>query len=281
MKSLKFCVRFSHPVRPMHVAIGDSKKGNDHDVQIKRSMLSQIRNVHAREDDARDGFDIRGGHCRLRVHLIKHEILPSRASATIDRARQQSMENIQMSIDPESLHEHHDYLVRYAILQLRDPHLAEDAVQETLIAAIESGGQFAAQSSVRTWLVGILKHKILDMLRRRAREPELNIPDGEDENDLLDALFKENGHWSDPPKTWADPEKSLESAHFWEVFEQCCQRMPLNTARAFMMREFMEMSTEEICQELSISTTNCWVLLHRARLALRECLNMKWFENLR
>lgn len=184
-------------------------------------------------------------------------------------------------IDPEVLHEHHGYLVRYAILQLRDPHLAEDVVQETLIAAIESGSRFSAQSSLRTWLVGILKHKILDALRRRAREPEFNVPDGEDGDDLLDALFRENGHWSDPPKTWADPEKSLEDANFWEVFEQCCQRMPVNTARAFMMREFMEMSTEEICQELSISTTNCWVLLHRARLALRECLNMNWFENRR
>lgn len=73
----------------------------------------------------------------------------------------------------------------------------------------------------------------------------------------------------------------MENTHFWEIFEQCNQRMPLNTARAFMMREFMDMSTEEICQELSISTTNCWVLLHRARLSLRECLDLNWFGNAR
>lgn len=183
------------------------------------------------------------------------------------------------TIDPEALHEHRSYLVRYAILQLRDPHLTEDVVQETLIAAIENRSKFSAQSSLRTWLVGILKHKIMDVLRKRAREPELNVPDGEDGDDLLDALFQENGQWSDPPRTWADPEQSMENSHFWEVFEQCNQHMPLNTARAFMLREFMDMSTEEICQELAISTTNCWVLLHRARLALRECLDLHWFGN--
>jgi len=183
------------------------------------------------------------------------------------------------AIDPQTLHEHRSYLVRYAILQLRDPHLAEDAVQETLVAAIESRSKFSGQSSLRTWLVGILKHKILDVLRKRAREPELNIPEGVDGDGLVDALFNENGRWTDPPRTWADPEQSIENSHFWEVFEQCNQRMPVNSARAFMMREFMEMSTGEICQELSISTTNCWVLLHRARLALRECLNLNWFGN--
>lgn len=180
-------------------------------------------------------------------------------------------------IAPETLLEHRSYLVRYAILQLRDPHLAEDAVQETLVAAIESKDRFSAQSSLRTWLVGILKHKILDIQRKLARELQLNVEEGVDENNLVDSLFESNGHWSSPPQTWTNPEKSMENAHFWETFEQCNQRMPVNTARVFMMREVMNMSTEEICQELAISTANCWVLLHRARLALRECLDLHWF----
>ncbi len=184
-------------------------------------------------------------------------------------------------IDPQALHEHRSYLLRYAMLQLRDPNLAEDVVQETLVAAIEGRAKFSAQSAPRTWLVGILKHKIMDVLRKRAREPQLDVAEGEDENELVDALFKQNGHWADPPQTWNAPERSLENAHFWNVFEQCNQRMPLNTARAFMMREFMDMSTDEICQELGISTTNCWVILHRARLALRECLDLNWFGNAR
>ncbi|HEX5337549.1 MAG TPA: sigma-70 family RNA polymerase sigma factor [Gallionella sp.] len=185
------------------------------------------------------------------------------------------------AIDPESLQQHRSYLLRYAMLQLRDPHLAEDVVQETLVAAIENRSGFSAQSGLRTWLVGIIKHKIMDLLRKRAREPQLNVTEDDDENDLVDALFKENGHWADPPKSWNAPEQSLENAQFWNVFEQCNQRMPPNTARAFMMREFMDMTTEEICQELSISTTNCWVILHRARLALRECLDLNWFGNAR
>lgn len=184
-------------------------------------------------------------------------------------------------ITPESLQAHRSYLVRYAILQLRDPHLAEDAAQETLVAAIESCDKFAAQSSLRTWLVGILKHNILDMLRKHAREPQLTADDDGDECDLIDSLFENNGHWSSPPQTWANPEKTMENTHFWEIFEQCNQRMPVNTARAFMMREIMDMSTDEICQELAISTTNCWVLLHRARLALRECLDLHWFGKTR
>ncbi|MBI3479292.1 MAG: sigma-70 family RNA polymerase sigma factor [Nitrosomonadales bacterium] len=189
--------------------------------------------------------------------------------------------NTARAIDPDTLQTHRSHLVRYAILQLRDPHLAEDVVQETLVAAIESRDKFSAQSSVRTWLVGILKHKIMDVLRKRAREPQLDVAEGEDEGELIDALFNEHGRWSSPPQTWANPEQTMENAHFWEVFEQCNQRMPLNTARAFMMREFMDMTTKEICQELSISTTNCWVLLHRARLTLRECLDLNWFGNVR
>lgn len=195
--------------------------------------------------------------------------------------KQHQANTMSTTIDPEALQSHRNYLVRYAIMQLRDPHLAEDVVQETLVAAIENRSSFSAQSSQRTWLVGILKHKILDVLRKQAREPQLDVADGESESDLADTLFEKNGHWSSMPQAWAEPEKSMENSHFWETFEFCNQRMPVKTARAFMMREFMDMATEEICQELAISTANCWVLLHRARLALRECLDLHWFGNTR
>lgn len=184
------------------------------------------------------------------------------------------------AIDPQSLQQHRSYLLRYAILQLRDPSLAEDTVQETLMAALESKS-YSAQSSLRTWLTGILKHKIMDVLRKRAREPQLDVSEDGDENELVEALFRENGRWAAPPQAWNEPEQAMENTHFWEVFEQCNRHMPLNTARAFMMREFMDMTTEEICQELSISSTNCWVLLHRARLSLRECLDLNWFGKAR
>lgn len=178
-----------------------------------------------------------------------------------------------------ALHQQRDYLLRYAMLQLREPHQAEDVVQETLLAALEGKARFDERSALRTWLVGILKHKILDLRRKQARVIELTGAD--EESDPLENIssesFDDTGHWVCPPQTWASPTQTFENQKFWEMFEFCSQRMPLNSARAFMMREFMELSTEEICKELGITTTNCWVVLHRARLALRECLELHWF----
>ena len=177
--------------------------------------------------------------------------------------------------------EYRAYLMRYALLQLRDATAAEDAVQETLLAALQTTSQFAGRSSVRTWLVGILKHKIIDVHRRQAREQPLDGADGtpgDAEPDIADAAFAEDGHWSAFPASWGSPERSLESKEFWKVFERCVQVMPARTARVFVMREVLELTTEEICKELAITATNCWVMLHRARLTLRECLETKWFN---
>ena len=160
------------------------------------------------------------------------------------------------------------YLLRFARLQLRDRDAAEDAVQETLLAALGAEASYAGRSELRTWLTGILKHKIIDQLRRTAREQPLAGNDAEDdrsEAELVDALFVENGHWSEPPASWGSPERSFENRQFWEAFEICARLMPVKTARVFVMREVMEL------------TTHCWVMLHRARLSLRECLDLKWF----
>ena len=172
----------------------------------------------------------------------------------------------------QELHQHRDYLVRFAMLQTRDPVVAEDVVQETLLAAVEGGANFSGQSSVKTWLTGILKHKIIDHIRRASREQPL-IGDGDDdrtESEALDALFVEDGHWRDFPSSWGDPGRSFENKAFWAAFEACSKSMPPKTAKVFMMREVMELDTDEICKELGITSTNCWVMLHRARLALRE-----------
>jgi RNA polymerase sigma-70 factor (ECF subfamily) len=175
------------------------------------------------------------------------------------------------------------YLLRYALLQLRDQTAAEDVVQETLLAAIEGRGRFAGKSAVKTWLTGILKHKIIDHLRRRGREQSL-LGDGSDsehsEADAADALFAAEGHWREAPANWGDPDRAFENRRFWEVFEMCAKLMPMKTAQVFTMREVLGLSTEEICKELGITTTNCWVMLHRARLSLRTCLELKWFGKL-
>ena len=183
------------------------------------------------------------------------------------------------AITPEALEAERDYLLRYASLQLRNPAQVEDAVQETLLAALEGLERFSGRSTLRTWLTGILKHKIIDYLRRSGRERPLGSDDDKrTETEIVDALFAEDGHWRGFPADWGSPAKSLENSRFWKAFELCLQRLPARTARVFTMREVMEMSTDDICQELEISTTNCWVMLHRARLTLRECLEMTWFD---
>jgi RNA polymerase sigma-70 factor (ECF subfamily) len=170
------------------------------------------------------------------------------------------------------------YLLRYARLQLRDPALAEDAVQETLLAALEGVARFAGKSSLRTWLTGILKHKIIDHLRRAGREqPLTGAGDERTEAEAVDALFADDGHWREFPAQWGNPDAALENSRFWAAFELCTQRLPVRTARVFMMREILDMPTGDICKALDISTTNCWVMLHRARLTLRECLELQWF----
>jgi RNA polymerase sigma-70 factor (ECF subfamily) len=165
------------------------------------------------------------------------------------------------------------YLLRYASLQLRDPHAAEDAVQETLVAALAGEASFAGRSNLRTWLTGILKHKIIDAIRRLIRESAM-VPADPDE---FDALFTGNGHWIDPPGAWTDPDAALEQKRFFAALEACLGRLPQKIAQAFMMREHLGLETGEICKELAITPTHCWVLLYRARMALRECLNKEWF----
>jgi len=188
------------------------------------------------------------------------------------------IENDASAAHPAAIERERAYLLRYARLQLRDPALAEDAVQETLLAALEGAARFAGKSSLRTWLTGILKHKIIDHLRRAGREQSLTSADDDrPEAEAVDALFAADGHWREFPAQWGNPDAALENSRFWTAFDECARRLPARTARVFMMREIMDMPTAEICKELDITATNCWVMLHRARLTLRECLELQWF----
>ncbi|KWR91313.1 sigma-70 family RNA polymerase sigma factor [Cupriavidus sp. IDO] len=187
-----------------------------------------------------------------------------------------------MSLDPAELQSVRPYLLRFARLQLRDEALAEDTVSETLLAALEHPERFAGQSALRTYLIGILKHKIIDMMRSGKREVRLTLAADDDgdvqsEQDAFDALFTRNGHYQNQPSDWGDPDRTLERREFFEVLQVCVDRLPAKIARIFMMREWLELETEEICQDLQISTTNAWVMLYRARMRLRECLELNWF----
>jgi len=175
------------------------------------------------------------------------------------------------------IHVHRPYLLRVALLQLRDNDLAEDVVQDTLVAALQAAGGFSGRSSVKTWLTGILKHKIVDAIRKKGRTPAMSSLDEECQIDDFDALFDESGHWENPPANWGDPEALFSRKEFFDVMDFCLEKLPPNTARVFMMREVMELEGDEICKELTITSTNLWVILYRARLALRECLEQHWF----
>jgi RNA polymerase sigma-70 factor (ECF subfamily) len=185
------------------------------------------------------------------------------------------------AIDLRELESHRRALLRFAMAQLRDETHAEDCVQETLSAAIQNSERYAGQSSVRTWLIGILKHKILDHHRRSSRERTVSLTDDETSLEDFDGLFKDDGHYIEPPAAWADPEQALSQREFFEVLDACMDRLPKTTALVFRMREVMGIEINEICRELAITTNNCWVLLYRARMSLRQCLEQRWFASVR
>ena len=175
------------------------------------------------------------------------------------------------------LQTHRAYLLRVAQLQLRDSAAAEDVVQDTLVAALQGQGGFSGKSSLKTWLTGILKHKIVDAIRQKARSPAFAALEEECRLEDFDALFDETGHWENPPADWGDPESALSQQQFLDVMQRCLENLPPNTARVFMMREVMDLEADEICRELTITSNNLWVILYRARMALRECLEQRWF----
>ncbi len=170
------------------------------------------------------------------------------------------------------------YLMRFARLQLRNDAWAEDAVSETLLAALTRPQAFEARSQLKTWLVGILKHKIIDFLRSRQREVCLGSDSEDDGADPLEFMaFKADGHFAEQPAEWGNPEQNLKSRQFFAVLEACTDKLPAVQGRLFLMREWLELSSDEICKELALTPTNLYVQLHRARLRLRECLELNWF----
>ena len=187
------------------------------------------------------------------------------------------------SLSEAVLAEHRPVLLRYALLKLRDHELADDAVQETLLAAWQTAAAYQGKAGLRTWLIGILKHKIADHWRQSAREvvtTEFDQLDNSDDEADEDAFFLSNGHWNGGPSTWQDPEAALKQQEFWAIYETCQNNLPPKMAQVFMLRELVGLEAEEVCQETGISDANYWVTMHRARLRLRECLEIRWFNPL-
>jgi len=175
-------------------------------------------------------------------------------------------------------------MLRFARMQLRDGAAAEDMVQEALMAAMTSAKSFAGRSAFKTWMFAILRNKIVDHIRASSREICGSDLAGSSDMDAgleeFDVLFNRRGLWNpdDRPATWSDPEASFEQDAFWTVFDLCMNNLPEHIARVYTMRELLELDTAEICAELGITSNNCFVILHRARLGLRECLESRWFQ---
>jgi RNA polymerase sigma-70 factor (ECF subfamily) len=176
------------------------------------------------------------------------------------------------------LAEHRPYLLKFAVLQVGQKDIAEDLVQEVLLAAVKGVDGFSGKASVRTWLTAILLNKVSDHRRRAAREVSIEAQEEAQGADSIESMFRANGSYAGLPREWRNPEDSLTDKRFYEALETCLSRLSEVGKRVFLLREMMGLSVEEICKELGLSATNCSVLLHRGRMRLRGCLEDGWFS---
>lgn len=173
---------------------------------------------------------------------------------------------------------HGDVLYRYALARVRDIEIAEDLVQETFLAALKAQTSFAGQASEQTWLIGILKHKMIDYFRKASRERTQEF-DEQFINDDNEHYFDQQGNWIVDFSNWSKPDQAIQQDQFLLVLQQCIERLPRQLAQLFMLREFDDMKSEEICELLSISSmSNYWVIQSRTRVRLRHCLDINWIK---
>ncbi len=200
-------------------------------------------------------------------HINPSQVDPAEVSSTLDL------------IDPQYLEVLRIQMLKFATLQLNDSTAAEDAVQEALVGALKNAGSFGRRAALKTWVFAILKHKITDMLRQRQRLQTTTSLSQQDDEEASNLLFNRTGFWhvDERPVEWCEPAEAVKNDHFWRVFETCLAGLPEQMARLFMMREFLELKTQEICESEDISVSNLHVILYRARIRLRECLENRWF----
>ncbi len=170
-----------------------------------------------------------------------------------------------------------DVLYRYALSRVMKSSVAEDLVQETLLAALKARKNYAGAASTRTWLIGILKHKIIDFFRQQIRENNQSLND--EQQDIEALIFDQEGHWRQSIKPLSVPEEAIQQQQFLKVLQSCIEALPLKQARLFVLRELEGLNNERLCETLEISSMNhLWVMMSRARLQLRECLETRWLN---
>ncbi|MBJ7551061.1 RNA polymerase factor sigma-70 [Marinomonas ostreistagni] len=198
-------------------------------------------------------------------------------------SRSNEQTNAQLFHDTEFMESLRAQMIKFAVLQVRNDALAEDAVQEAMISAYQNIERFNRQAALKTWVFAILKNKLIDILRKEKRYTSVSLLEegaGRSDEALLEDLFNEKGHWQkdERPKKWDEPDHGLESQHFWRTFDVCLDALPAKYSRFFMMREFLELDTNEICDNEDVTVSNLNTTLFRARLRLRECLEDNWFQ---
>jgi RNA polymerase sigma-70 factor (ECF subfamily) len=198
------------------------------------------------------------------------------SSSSIESNRASSLSDPERWVD-----EHGDYLFKYALIRLRDQQRAEDVVQETFLVALKGGKSFQGKSAEKTWLVGILKNKIGDIFRKASRETSFTdldfYQDEESDRFVADGLGKGGWIHERGPQEWPDAGASLDNELFWKTYRDCAGKLPQKVAAVFNLREVDGIESREVCELLNISESNLWVMLHRARMALRRCMETNWF----
>jgi RNA polymerase sigma-70 factor (ECF subfamily) len=183
--------------------------------------------------------------------------------------------------DDAYLSELREQMLKFAVLQLRDKSQAEDAVQDALISAYKNCKAFSGKCAFKTWVFAILKNKIVDLIRSKNRFVAIaDLQENSEDQDDFSFMFDKAGHWQaeHSPSAWNNPEGALKQQQFWLVFETCLNKLPGSQAQPFMMREFIGLDSDEICKELTLTTSNLHVLLYRARMSLQKCLEKNWFK---
>jgi RNA polymerase sigma-70 factor (ECF subfamily) len=174
--------------------------------------------------------------------------------------------------------EHADYLYGFALSRVNDAHIAEDLVQDTFVSALKSFDSFKQKSKASTWLTAILKNKIIDHYRKKVREYHKESMEGVAASD---DFFDQKGHWrkEERPKNWnIDTDRGLEQEEFYRILKNCLKKLNELHRIAFVMKHLDDVDTSDICKELEITASNYWVIMHRAKLQLRKCMETQWIN---
>lgn len=169
-------------------------------------------------------------------------------------------------------------LYRFAYRRVADPDAAAELVQETFLSALAAQAGFRGEASERSWLFVILRRKLVDFYRQQARRPVAPLPETASADEAPDPLFGPDGHWlpAHAPQAWPAADEALEQQELQQILAACQRQLPPRQQLVFARRFVEEISTEEVCQELALSAANFWVLVHRAKLSLRRCLERHW-----